>query len=854
MKKVFAVMIMLLSLIALVGCISEEEPTVVPEKTLVALSVKSAPTTSTYELGTAALDLAGLEVEAFYSDGSTAILTSSQYTISGFNGEVSGAQTITITSGGKTTSFVIVVSDPDAPVELLALQVAKMPYRTMYGIGGTFNTDGLVVEALYSDGSQRTLEAGEATFSGFSSTVYGKKVITVAFGTKTTSFEVSVSNFLQESDEEVSVDTAINYQGRGITYKETTPYVSTINGKTYNAGDLMPVWETIGERMNIDFVDVKQTSSTNDQFQAYATAGFDGADMINATGVSISEYGVNGNFVDLSKYLGYMPNLSKFLSENPSVRSSITSADGGIYYTPYFDGFGEIEQMFLMRIDWVQDILDVASPVFDTAAYTGTMTVTKTTPATLDVNVTVANADGTTRVVNKAHTQNILDILAGLTSKTGATMAEAFRTYMNDVYGDQGYANLSDVFVGTDAAYDVDEMIALLYVVNANPQYLTREFGTGETTTATPLTTVYPYFARTSQTSRIRNFFRGLEMFGVRGMFSRYQWAYFNEDGIVEDARVQTSTLDAVDQLQRMYSDSLLPVNFDEGSNYDWRANLLRGSYGFMTYDYNASSTPSGYITEAQKLDPTFRFEAVLPPVNDWLGTGEYFHFTEGVRAVKNEAWGIPAHVEEDPVKLARILTLFDQLYDYSSNDSIGNVHLYGPTGWIDGTVEYNGEDIPAISALALAEMQDLASGNMINYLRNYLGATMPIGHIRSLGLEFQTLSSQGVTGVERLNVAVQAGTFRVAGVYESSNPWYNFVPTLFALTANESADIQTLTYDDIWVDAQLPVLVKYGFTGNGGSVTRETYLTTMVTKDGINTYTEIYKRALNNAIARVNQ
>lgn len=854
MKKVFAVMIMLLSLIALVGCIDEEEPTVVPEKTLVAITVKSAPTTSTYELGTASLDLSGLEVEAFYSDGTTAILTSSQYTISGFNGSQSGAQTITVTSGGKSATFVVVVSDPDAPVELLALQIAKMPYRTMYGIGGVFNSDGIVVEALYSDGTQRTLEAGEATFTGFSSTVYGKKNITVAFGTKSTSFEVSVSNFLQESTADVTVNTAINYQGRGITYKETNPYVSTINGKTYNAGDLMPVWETIGDRMNINFVDVKQTSSTNDQFNAFATVGFDGADIINATGVLLSEYGVNGNFVDLSKYLGYMPNLSKFLTENPSVRSSITSANGGIYYTPYFDGFGEIEQMFLMRIDWVQDILDVASPTFDAAAYAKTLTVTKTTPATLDVNITVANADGTTRVVNKAHTQNILDILAALPTKTGATLAEAFRTYMNDVYGDQGYAKLSDVFVGTDAAYDTDELIALMYVVNANPQFLTREFGTGETTTATPLTTVYPYFARTSQTTRIRNFFRGLEMFGVRGVFSRYQWSYFNEDGIVEDARVQTSTLDAVDQLQRMYTDSLLPVNFDEGSNYDWRANLLRGSYGFMTYDYNASSTPSGYITEAQKLDPTFRFEAVLPPVNNWLGDGEYFHFTEGVRAVKNEAWGIPVQVESDPVKLARILTLFDQLYDYSSNDSIGNVHLYGPTGWIDGTVDYNGQEIPAISAEALAEMQALTSGNMINYLRNYLGATMPIGHIRSLGLEFQTLSSQGKTGVERLNTAVQAGTFRVAGVYESNNPWYNFVPTLFALTANESADLQTLTYDDIWVDAQLAILVKYGFTGNGGSVTRDTYLTTMVTKDGVNTYEEIYKKALNNAIARVNQ
>jgi putative aldouronate transport system substrate-binding protein len=393
-----------------------------------------------------------------------------------------------------------------------------------------------------------------------------------------------------------------------------------------------------------------------------------------------------------------------------------------------------------------------------------------------------------------------------------------------------------------------------MYVIKANPAYLTREFGTGSDTSAEALDSVEVYFARTSQTSRIRNFFRGLEMYGVRGAFSRYEWAYFNEDGIVEDARVQDVTIDAVGQLQRMYADGLIPINFDEGANYDWRANLLTGSNGFMTYDYNASSTPNGYITEAQKLDPTFRFESVLPPVVDWMDNGEYFHFSEATRAVKAEAWGIPAHVEAHPEKLARILTLFDQLYDYSSNDAIGNIHLYGPTGWIDGTFEYNGVNIPAISEDALEEMQDLTNGNMINYLRRYVGATMPIGHIRSLGLEFQTLSPQGKVGVERVNVAVQAGTFRLAGVYESDNPWYQFVPTLFALTADESADIALLTYDDIWAVDSLPILVKFGFTGNGGSVTKTTYLTTMVVKDSLNTYTEIYQKALNNAIARVSQ
>ena len=842
MKKIFAVMIFLLSLIVLVGCINEE-PTVVTEKTIVALTIKTVPTTTTYELGATTLNTAGLEVEAVYSDLTVGILTSSQYTISGFNGNQSGAQTITVTAGGKTATFTVVVSDPEAPVTLLALQVANLPYRTMYVVGQSFTTDGIVIEALYSDASKRTLEAGEATFSGFSSTVSGKKTITASFGGKSTTFDVTVSGILAESTDKVTVNTAINYEGRGITFQEGT--YSSLNGKTYNDGDLMPVWETIGDRLNLNFVDVKQTSKTDTQFQQYATAGFAGADVINGTSTLLSEYGVNGNFVDLSKYLGYMPNLTKFLRENPSVRASMTSANGAIYYTPYFDGFGEIEQMFLMRIDWVQDILDLASPSFDTAAFTSTMTVQKVTPATLDVDVTVANADGSTRVVAKERTQNILDILKALPTKTGATMANAFKSYMQDVYGDQGYAKLSDVFVGSDAAYDTDELAALMYVVKANPAFLTREH-------TTPRSSVEVYFPRTSETSRIKNLFRGLEMYGVRGAFSRYQWAYFNEDGVVEDARVQTKMLDAVDQLSRMYSDGLIPSNFDEGNKYDWRAKLLKESYGFMTYDYNASSTPSGYIADAKLVDPTFRFETVLPPVVDWMGNGEYFHFSEATRAVKAEAWGIPKHVEANPVKLSRVLTLFDQLYDYSSNDAIGNIHLYGPTGWIDGTVEYNGQQIPAISDAAMLEMQTKASGNMINYLRRYVGATMPIGHIRSLGLEFQTLSDQGITGIQRINTAVQAGTFRLAGVYQSSNPWYQFVPTLFALTSNESADIATLTYDDIWADAQLAILVKYGFSGTGGSVTQETYFSTMVTKADVNTYEEIYKKALNNAIARV--
>ncbi|MDO9629543.1 MAG: bacterial Ig-like domain-containing protein, partial [Acholeplasmataceae bacterium] len=114
MKKVIGLIVLLLSLVALVGCINDTDPTEPTEKTLVAITVTSAPTQVIYELNASALSTAGLQVQGIYSDGSTAILTASQYTISGFNAATSGAKTITVTSGTKTATFTIVVSDPAA--------------------------------------------------------------------------------------------------------------------------------------------------------------------------------------------------------------------------------------------------------------------------------------------------------------------------------------------------------------------------------------------------------------------------------------------------------------------------------------------------------------------------------------------------------------------------------------------------------------------------------------------------------------------------------------------------------------------------------------------------------------------
>ncbi|MDD4184613.1 MAG: hypothetical protein PHI01_04295, partial [Candidatus Izemoplasmatales bacterium] len=304
--------------------------------------------------------------------------------------------------------------------------------------------------------------------------------------------------------------------------------------------------------------------------------------------------------------------------------------------------------------------------------------------------------------------------------------------------------------------------------------------------------------------------------------------------------------------LSDLYADGLI-VQDPEGTT-NWRNVLMNSSSGFMTYDYNASSTSSSFFTAGRTLDSDMSFQAVLPPVVDWLGDGNYFHFTESVRSVKNEAWGIPIHVADNEAKLERALMLVDQLYDYSAEDSVGTMHLYGPPGWTDGTLTYGSDTVYQMSDDALAEMASLAGGNMINYLRQYVGATMPIGHIRSLGLEFQTLSDEGAEGVARINTAVSAGVLKLAGQEDTDNPWFNLSPTFYPLTETQSSLIAAgAGFQDVFDTDSLITLVKYGFSGNGGSLTEEQYWDLFKVNE-VDIYEIVYIAAYRDAYSRINE
>jgi len=95
----------------------------VPKKTVANIAVTTNPTRIHYTLNDMSLDLTGMVVTAYYNDGTADTVTG--YTCSGFNTDTSGNKEITVSYGGKTTSFSITVDNPVLAAMPVATPVAE---------------------------------------------------------------------------------------------------------------------------------------------------------------------------------------------------------------------------------------------------------------------------------------------------------------------------------------------------------------------------------------------------------------------------------------------------------------------------------------------------------------------------------------------------------------------------------------------------------------------------------------------------------------------------------------------------------------------------------------------------------
>ena len=605
--------------------------------------------------------------------------------------------------------------------------------------------------------------------------------------------------------------------------------IKLADGNTYNSGDLKPTWQAVQKILNIKIEDHYQGKSASEEYK-YWDAQLDQIDMLSGTATLLSENGQNGKLVNLADYLDKMPNFSKYLFDNPIVRLSITGAAAGpnagaIYFSPYFDGVDDIERMPLMRTDWVEKLLNgegefTADKSNNTKApvYQPYMP----TEGKVEVDVVKKDRSGTEKVTKDYGAYgNIVAKMNAEGAMDGVKAVNMLREYIDKTYNNYYGTNRADLFIGQNAAWDADELVALLRCVVANPQTLN---GTDS---------VQGLFSREDGNNQRRvDMFRfaGI-LFGVRGMESRLDYLYVGTDNMLHDARNEEATYVALAKMNDMAKEGLLAEAFINQEDAKTET-YLKEDNGFMHYDYNQTQT--AYNATALDNAAGEKYMAVMVPVARWNdGSEKFMRFTESWRSVKTDGWGISAAgVKGNPDKLNACLALID--YAYSPAGQV--LMSYGPDEFVKHdasgkvvTFDFNGQQWPEISDKTAEELWSLANGNYTNYARNYIGSTLSF--VKSQAFEFQCTHDVGKEGAANISYAIKFKTIKHPELAIADNPWYTSVPTVLPQEVAENNAINELTNlgnsgqfssskaseSNSGINLFVDVICK-GFTGEAGS------------------------------------
>ncbi len=585
-----------------------------------------------------------------------------------------------------------------------------------------------------------------------------------------------------------SKQTGISYDpdiaGNGVTL--------AANGVTYNTGDLKPTWQAVEQILGVKFEDKYQGNGSSDEFNYWKERMSD-IDMVSGTAALLTANGEAGSLVNIADYLDSMPNFKAYLDANPIVRLSITgnTSTGAIYFSPYFDGVNDIERMPLMRVDWVQKLLDgegdfaadasknIKAPVYEPYM-----------PTSGKVEVDVVNLEGTAaeKVTKDYDTAgNIVANMNAAGEIDGVTAVNMLRKYIDEAYGGYYGTDRSNLFIGQNAAWDADELVALLRCVVANPQTLN---GTDS---------IQGMFSREeNNNSRRVDLIRFAgHLFGVRGLESRQDYLYVGSDGALHDARQEEDTYKAVERLNAMLKEGLISESFasqgDENSQ-----KYMEQDLGFMSYDYNQTQTI--FNNNPDVLQEGEKYMAVMIPVARWYdgsnADGVYMHFTESWRSVKTDGWGISvAGVGSDENKLHAALALID--FAYSDRGQV--LMSYGPDEFIktkaDGsyeTFDFNGKQMPVIADATKEDLWKYTNGNYTNFARQYLGSTLSF--VKNQAFEYQCTTEAGQEGAGHLSKAIALGVIKHPELAVASNSWYTSVPTVLPTTSVENDKISGYT------------------------------------------------------------
>ena len=165
------------------GCSDTFEIKVVPAS-ISGITISTLPNKVVYIEGEK-LDTTGLAIVANYTNGSE-ISIASGYTVSGYDANKTGEQTITVDFVGKKATFTVTVVEK----VLTNIEIQAKPKKLNYVVGEELDLTGMVVVASYETGELVIVD--DYAVSGFDGTA-GSKVITVTYKGKSASFTVNVA-------------------------------------------------------------------------------------------------------------------------------------------------------------------------------------------------------------------------------------------------------------------------------------------------------------------------------------------------------------------------------------------------------------------------------------------------------------------------------------------------------------------------------------------------------------------------------------------------------------------------------------------------------------------------------------
>ena len=243
--------------------IDNDIPYELTNRALESISVKTKPSKTTYIQGES-LNLTGGVLTLTYNNNTTETvnMTDSKVTISGFDSTTAGTKTVTVSYGGKTTTFTVTVNAKT----LSSISVKTKPNKTTYKQGENLNLAGGQLTLTYNNNTTETVNMidSKVTTSGFNNTTLGKQTITVSYEGKTTTFDI---NIIQNINYEENEDGGITITG-GDETEVIIP--EEINGKSVTEiGD-----KAFADRDDLISVDIP------DSVTKIADSAFEGSDDV----------------------------------------------------------------------------------------------------------------------------------------------------------------------------------------------------------------------------------------------------------------------------------------------------------------------------------------------------------------------------------------------------------------------------------------------------------------------------------------------------------------------------------------------------------------------------------------------